>query len=186
MHPTPRRESASYIWLQKGGWTREFILQREGREMGTLKATSWTENVFEGMTDQGRWRFRQEGFWKRVVVCEDASTGRRVATFKPRHSVSDGELEVAGGQVYHWSTSGFLKPRSFLRDNKANIVLEINEGNPRSRKRLCDLFKTEGRISVERPLQDARTTSLLCLLAIYLLVCAHDETSAAGAVVATG
>ena len=179
MKQSSRSDAETYVWLQSGTWSNDFVLQHEGREIGTLKATSWSRQEYEGSTGEGTWVFRQEGFWNRVIVCEDAATRQRLGTFRPKWSSSEGELELWDGRKFNWATSGFLDPVSTLTDQRGAVILELKQGNSLQRRKLSDLFRVGATIFLAASRLDRRTSSLLCLMAWHLSLCSRDETTAA-------
>jgi hypothetical protein len=185
MKQSSRSDAETYVWLQRGMWNYDFALQHEGREIGTLKATSWSRQEYEGSTAEGTWVFRQEGFWKRVIVCEDASTRQRLGTFRPKWSASEGELELWDGRKFKWTTSGFLDPVSTLADQRGTVMLELHQGNSLQNSKLSRFFKVGATISLASSGLDRRTSSLLCLVAWHLSLCSRDETIAAVTVATT-
>jgi hypothetical protein len=184
MEPTIGSGASTYLWLQGNAWRYDFVLHHQGQDIGTLKATSWAHQEFEGSTKEGVWFFRQEGFWRREIVCEEAPARQRVASFKPNWSISEGKIELADGRTFHWSTTGFLHPVSQIVDYKGRKVLDIKEGNSLKLKGLKDLFRSGATIVRGESPCDTKTFSLLCVFTWYLLLCRRDETSSAATVAA--
>ena len=94
MEPTIGSADSTYLWLQRNAWRYDFVLQHRGQDIGTLKATSWSRQEFEGSTREGEWFLRQEGFWRREIVCEEAPARQRVASFKPNWSITGYAIPV--------------------------------------------------------------------------------------------
>lgn len=182
MESAPGNDTSAYLWLQRSAWRYDFTLRHAGLDIGSLKATSWSRQEFEGATKEGVWFFRQAGFWRREILCEEAPARQRVASFKPDWSMSEGKIELADGRAFDWSTAGFLHPVSQIRDYKGRKVLEATEGNNLTSKGLKGLFRSEATIVRGDSPCDMRTFSLLCLFTWYLLLCQREETSCAASV----
>jgi hypothetical protein len=186
MEPTIRKDASTYLWIQKDSWRYDFALHRNNREIGSLKATSWTNQEYEVSTDEGAWVFKQEGFWKRVIVCEDASSRARMVTFVPNWGISRGKIEFADGRTYEYSTTGILHAVSRIVDYKGRNVLEIEEGNNPDTKGLRNFMKFGGSIIASEELADRRTLLLLSMFALYLLLCRRNEAGATAAIATMG
>lgn len=186
MKPTIRNDNSTYRWLQQDSWRYDYALHLNDRKIGSLKATSWTHQEYEGSIDDSRWIFRQEGFWRREVLCEEGSTRARILTFKPNWSVSEGKIEFVDGRTFEWSTSGFLRQVSSVLDYKGRKILEINEDNDLKPKGLKGWMRVGGSIETTDVSMDRKSLLILCFLALYLVLCRRDETSSAAAVAVMG
>jgi hypothetical protein len=184
MNPTIGTETTTYHWVQKNSWGHDFSLQEGNREIGSLRASSWTHQEYTAIVGDTRYVFRQQGFWRRLLICEDATSRVRVMTFTPNWGVSKGKIEYSDGRTYYWSTRGFLRQISSLADEYGNVLLEMQEGNNKETKGLRSLFRSGGSTKIYGEPKDRTMLSLLVLFSLFLLLCRNDEATSVAAVVA--
>jgi hypothetical protein len=184
MNPAIGTEASTCHWIQKNSWGYDFSLQEGDREIGSLRASSWTHQEYTATVGDTRYVFRQQGFWKRLLICEEAATRARVMTFTPNWGVSKGKIESSDGRTYYWSTRGFIRQTSSVADENGNVLLEMKEGNSPQTKGICNLLKSGGSAEVYGREKDRPMLSLLVLFSLFLLLCRNDETASVATVVA--
>jgi hypothetical protein len=151
--------------------SRSYELKLNGEVVATLQRPSaWSCN-FRAETQDGRWTFRRGGFLGTGAEMVDATSERRLATFKSAWA-GGGTLTFADGQTFHLRCKGLWRPAWIVTTESGHLVLQLH-----SRGKTVELGPGAG-LSVSR-------LSLLIAFAWYRVLQAEEDAAAVAVMVAT-
>jgi hypothetical protein len=112
---------------KKGQRSRSFELKLNNEVVGTLERPSFWSCSYVVETADGRWTFRQAGYFGGAEIVDESSL-QTIATLKSSWGSGGGTLTFANGQKFELTPRGFWQAVWTVTQGDATPVLRFHAG----------------------------------------------------------